>query len=119
MQFGYKTTAYLESLQSVFVKSVYEITGFNWRLGHVCINKVDYWKKRNGKVVKVFHKFSTWYKIPEQLIKYREVEKTGISTSWIWADDPYYTRTVKEKFITRGSARWIVDNRNSIEKVKH
>lgn len=116
MDFNYRTTAYLESLQSVMIKTGYEIVGFDWPKNLVCINKVDHWKKRNGKVVKVFHHFRQWYVIPEAMIKWHKVTKKGFNHHWVWADDPEYTYTVDEKYISRGDARTLLETYKSLPK---
>lgn len=109
MVFSHRTTDYLQSLQSVLIKSGYEIVGFDWPKELVCINKVDHYKKRNGKIARVFHHFSTWRKIPTEMIKWHQVTKKGYSRSWIWHDDPEYNYQVNERYITRGDAKKIIE----------
>lgn len=117
MIFSFRTTEYLQSLGSVLIKSGYEITGFNWPKNMACINKVEHWKKRNGKTAKVFHHFQKWVQIPDEMIKWRKVTKKGFSTSWVWADDPEYTYQVNEKFITRGDARKLIEMYHQLPRV--
>jgi hypothetical protein len=118
MQFSYRTRQYLESLQSVLLKTGFEVVDVDYYSETFCVNKVDYWKKRNGKIVKVFHHFTKWYKLPPEMIKWRKVTKNGISTSWVWQDDPYYTYTVNQKYITRGDARKLMDMLKHLPEVK-
>lgn len=118
MDFNFRTMEYLKSLNSVLIQSGYEITSFNWPKELVCINKVDHYKKRNGKVVKVFHHFRTWYHIPKEMIKWHSVTKKGYNFSWVWADDPEYTYQVNEKYISRGDARFILENYKTLVKAE-
>ncbi|HEY4326408.1 MAG TPA: hypothetical protein VGN20_20660 [Mucilaginibacter sp.] len=101
MDFSHRTTAYLESLQSKLIKSGYEIEHIDFNKEIFCINKVEHWKKRNGKIAKVYHHFRKYYQLPKEMIKYRQITKTGYSNSWVWADDPEYKYQVNQKYITK------------------
>lgn len=118
MDFNYRTMEYLKGLDSKLIESEYKITSIDWKKEVVCINKVDTYKKRNKKLVKVFHHFRQWVQIPKEMIKWHTVSKKGYNFHWVWADDPEYTYQAQEKYITKGEAKWIIENRNKLPQVQ-
>lgn len=109
---------YLKSLDSVLIESNYEIVDIDWKSEILCINKVDKYRKRNGKVVKVFHHFRKWVQIPKEMIKWHTVTNKGYNFHWVWADDPEYSYQKQEKYITKGDAKKIIEMRNSLPVVE-
>jgi len=94
MQFNRKTLAHLKSLDSVLITSEWKIVQSNSKQRTATVNKVDTYKKRNGKLCKVYHHFQKYVKdIP--LEYYAQVKHTGHGTSneWLVSERDDYTYT--------------------------
>ena len=60
MEFNYRTTAYIKEMQAVLIDSKYKVFMIDFENMKAFVNKQDTYKKRNGKICYVEHKFGRW-----------------------------------------------------------
>lgn len=98
----------LKGMGATLISSEYKVIGFDWKNNKACVNKVDTYRKRNGKKCYVHHHFSMWIAIPDELIDVTEKEVTVESNDWYVSHRETITRTVKVKNVSDENQKVLV-----------
>jgi len=108
MEFNFRTTAYLKEMEAVLVESTYKVTNIDFHNLKAFVNKVDTFKKRNGKFCKVEHHFGKWITFPKEFVRYGKHTITGTTNDWSVGDREEYTYDKTVKYLTKESKEEIV-----------
>jgi len=109
MQFNYKTKEYLKQNEAVLIKSEYKICQINFHNLTAFVNKVDTYRKRNGKICKVEHHYGKWIPFTKDLIRYGKSIKKGETNDIFVGDREPITYEVKNKFLPKESQQQIIN----------
>ncbi len=108
MIFNYRTQNHLKENEAVLIRSEYKICQIDWCNLKAFVNKVDLYKKRNGKTCTVEHHFGKWIPFSKDLIRYGKQTKKAETTDWCIGDREEYTYEVKTKYLPKESQNEIV-----------
>ncbi len=99
MEFSFKTKERLRILEASFVSSEYKVTGYDFKNSMAFINKVDTYKKPNGKKLYVHHKFGEWVNIPNNYIITYEKEIEYETNDWFVSHRETATKVIKYSYV--------------------
>jgi hypothetical protein len=109
MVFNYRTQKHLKDNDAVLIKSGLQICSIDFYNLRAFVNKVDLYKKRNGKKCRVEHHFGKWIPFSKDLIKYREHTKTDETNDICVGDRESYNYKVKSKYLPKESEQEIIN----------
>ena len=109
MVFNYSTKRYLQEMKAVLVSSQYKVVTIDYYNLKAYVNKVDVYKKRNGKLCKVQHHFGRWVQFPKEMIGYAKSTRTGVTDDWCVGDREEYTYEQTTRYLTAESKKQIVE----------
>ena len=108
MLFNFRTTAYLKETQAVLVESNYVVTDIDFQNLKAHVNKIDTYKKRNGKLCKVEHHFGRWVAFPKELVSYGKRIVNGTSNDWSVGDRVDYSFETTMKYLSKDAKQEII-----------
>lgn len=108
MRFNQATLSYLSEVGAVLQKSEYKVTDVNFGELKAYVNKVDTYKKRNGKICKVEHQFGKWVSFPKEYVSYGQRKYTCETSDWSVADREVVTGTKTAKYLNNAAKEQIV-----------
>lgn len=108
MEFGRRSKERIKQLGATFEVSEYKVTGFNFRLNQALVNKVDTYRKPNGKKIEVHHKFAEWVNIPSGLIVETEKQITCETNDWYVSHRETYVKTIMVKTVPKESHHHLI-----------
>ena len=117
MKFGYRALQYIKDTGAVLTKSNYEVVGIDFCNLKACVNKIDHYKKRNGKSLRVEHYFEKWIPFTKDMISYGQRKHTDYVNS-IYASESQeqYTYTTTEKYLNRENKQKIINEYSNVNK---
>ncbi len=101
MEFNYRTQNYLKENEAVLIRSEYKICQIDFYNLKAFVNKVDLYKKRNGKTCTVEHHFGKWIPFTKDLIRYGKSIKKGETNDICVGDRESYTYEIKTKYLPK------------------
>jgi hypothetical protein len=81
MLFNQRSVQYLKDMQAKLIKSEYKITSIDFERLLACVNKIDTYQKRNGKICTLEHRFYTWMPFSKDDVKYGQKNHTSFDSS--------------------------------------
>ncbi len=108
MRFNQATLSYLSEVGAVLQKSEYKVTDVNFGELKAYVNKVDTYKKRNGKICKVEHHFGKWVSFPKEYVSYGQRKYTGETNDWCVGDRETISGTTTCKYLNAAAKEHIV-----------
>lgn len=109
MDYSINSLRHLEQCKAVLVESKYKVIAIEYDICEALVNKVDTYRKKNGKRAILTHRFGQWIKFPKEMIKWGKAEKTGTTNDWCVGDREDYTYTVNKRYITKEDKDKIVN----------
>ena len=108
MKFNYKTTQHLKEMEAVLISSEYKVCEIDFHSLKAYVNKVDTFKKRNGKLCKVEHHYGKWVSFPKEFVRYGKHTMKATTNDWCVSDREDYTYQKTVKYLTKESKEEIV-----------
>lgn len=108
MKFNHRTLQYLKEMEAVLIESKYKVIDVNFYNLTAFVNKVDIYKKRNGKICTVEHHFGKWVSFPKEFIRYGKHKIKETTNDWSVADREDYINEKTIKYLTKQSKEEII-----------
>ena len=114
MKFNHKTLQYLKEMEAVLIESKYKVVNVDFHNLTAFVNKVDTYRKRNGKLCKVEHHFGKWISFPKEFVRYGKRYEQRETNDWCVSDRETYTAEFTMKYLTKESKEQIVKMYKSV-----
>lgn len=108
MRFNSRTMRYLKDNEAVLIDSVYKVCDVDYPGLQAWVNKIDTYRKRNGKQCKVEHRFGRWVEFPKDMIEKRPQKHTAFIDDFHVSERGEETYTVMVNCLSKESRAKIV-----------